>query len=135
MMKQSITKMVLVGAVAVTLGACGSAGAGSNNAAAGSDTAGTAIHMENTNFIQASISIQKGASASLIADTFVPHIIANGTWENGAAKAAREPGAPEVTNLQINGNGSGTLGPFTTSGTFQFHCTIHPGMNLRVDVT
>jgi plastocyanin len=135
MTKQSIAKMVLVGAVAVTLAACGSAGAGSNNAAAGSDTTGTAIHMDNTKFIPASISIQKGTSASLIADTFVPHIIANGTWENGTAKAVREPGAPQVTDLQINGNGSGTLGPFATTGTFQFHCTIHPGMNLSVDVT
>ena len=134
MMKQWIAKIVLGGAVVVTLAACGSTGAGSNNAAAGSDTTGTATHMDNTRFIPSSVSIQKGASVSMIADTFVPHIIANGTWENDAPKPARESGAPEVADLRINGNGSGTLGPFTTSGTFQFHCTIHPGMNLRIDV-
>jgi len=90
--------------------------------------------MNDTQFMQPSITIHKGASIALIATTFTPHIIANGTWDNGQAKAARESGAPEVQNMQVNGNSSSNVGPFTTAGTFKLYCTIHSGMNLTVIV-
>ena len=92
------------------------------------------VHMTANTFAQASITIKKGESITLVDDTFVPHIIKNGTWENNVAKAAREPGAPEVNNVQISGNGTASIGPFTTAGTFKLYCTIHPGMNLTVIV-
>jgi plastocyanin len=89
--------------------------------------------MNGAIFVQAEITLQKGQSVTLINDDpLTPHIIANGTWEQGAAKPAREPHAPEVSNLQINGNAQATIGPFTTAGTFMFYCTIHPAMNLTV---
>ncbi len=90
--------------------------------------------MNDTQFVQPSIIIHKGESIALVATTFTPHIIANGTWDNGQAKAAKEPGAPEVQGLQINGNSSSNVGPFTTAGTFKLYCTIHSGMNLTVIV-
>ena len=62
------------------------------------------------------------------------HILANGSWVNGTAQTAKEPGAPEVTNVQVNGNSSQSIGPFTTAGTFKLYCTIHAGMNLTVQV-
>jgi hypothetical protein len=65
-------------------------------------------------------------------DSLTPHIIANGTWENGTAKPAGEPGAPEVRDVQINGYSQDAIGPFTTAGTYHFYCTVHPGMNMTV---
>lgn len=92
------------------------------------------VHMNATNFDQSSITIKKGESITLIDDAPISHVIANGTWENGTAKPASEPGAPQVKNMQINGSGQGAIGPFTTDGTFHFYCTIHSGMTLTVVV-
>jgi plastocyanin len=97
-------------------------------------TAGNTVHMNGAQFVQASITIKKGERLTLIDDALTPHIIANGTWENGTAHSAREPGAPQVKDVQINGNSSQTIGPFTTAGTFKLYCTIHSGMNLTVVV-
>jgi plastocyanin len=97
------------------------------------NTTGPTIHMGNANFLPTSITIQKGQSVSLIDDVAVEHIITNGTWKNGQPKVIKESGAPSY-NHTFNGNDSDTLGPFTVSGTFQYYCTIHPGMNLTVIV-
>ncbi len=75
-----------------------------------------------------------GESLSLVNDAGVMHIIANGSWENNASKAASEAGAPTVNNVQISGNATQNIGPFNTAGTFHFYCTVHPGMNLTVVV-
>ena len=116
------------------LAACG-AGTSSTNTTGTTTTAGTEVHMNSTNFVQTSITIKKGQSVTLVDDdALTPHIIANGTWENGTAKPAKEPNAPEVKNVQINGNASGIIGPFTSAGTFHLYCTIHTGMNLTVVV-
>ena len=45
----------------------------------------------------------------------------------------REPGAPQVKDVQINGSSSQTIGPFTAAGTFKFYCTIHPGTSPAGD--
>jgi plastocyanin len=119
----------------LVLGACGSAAGASRQApVSGEGMGGPAVHMQNVDFTPPSITIPKDQSLTLIADTFVPHIISNGTWEGGQANRSREPGAPQVTELNIPGNQSGSIGPFATAGTFQFYCTIHPKMNLTVVV-
>ena len=92
------------------------------------------VHMNDTNFVQASITIKKGERLMLIDDAFTPHIVANGTWENGTAHSAREPGAPLVKDVQINGTSSQAIGPFATAGTFKLYCILHAGMNLTVVV-
>lgn len=94
---------------------------------------GPTVHMGNANFVQTSITISKGQSINLVDDVAVQHIITNGTWRNGVARVAKESGAPAY-NKTFNGNDSDTLGPFNTSGTFEFYCTVHPGMNLTVKV-
>ena len=71
---------------------------------------------------------------TLVADTLTSHIIANGAWENGSPKRAKEPDAPDIMDVQVNGNSSQSIGPFTTAGTFKLYCTIHAGMNLTVQV-
>ena len=90
--------------------------------------------MNNADFVQSSITVKKGESITLIADTFIAHTISNGTWTNGAPRPSKEPGAPTIDNLTVAGNSSGTIGPFNTSGTFKLYCTVHPGMNLTVIV-
>lgn len=99
------------------LAACGSAPGGPNP-----------VHMKATHFAQTSITIHKGERMTLINDALAGHTIANGTWENGTARPAREAGAPEIRNVQIGGVSSATIGPFTTAGVFQLYCTVHLGM-------
>ncbi len=107
--------------------ACGATGSASS-------AAPNQVHMNATDFVQPSITIKKGERLTLIDDTLVSHTIANGTWENGTAKPQAEPGAPQVKDMAINSFGQGTIGPFTTAGTFHFYCPIHSGMNLTVVV-
>jgi len=124
MVKKLLSFLALGCLLAFALGACGT----SAQTASGSE-----VHMNSANFVQTEITIQKGQSVTLINDDpLTPHIIANGTWENGTAKPKGEPNAPEVNNVQINGNAQATIGPFPIAGTFKFYCTIHPGMSLSV---
>jgi plastocyanin len=137
MAKKVVSIFLLCCMFALTLVACGNTGSG-NAVGSGNGSpdggSGNTVHMNNNHFLQSSITIHKGESITLVADTGVPHRIANGMWQNGEAKPAKEPGAPEINDVQINGNSSSTLGPFNTAGTFQLYCTIHPGMNLTVIV-
>src|SRR5258708_6180408 len=73
-----------------------------------------AVHMSAGNFTQSSITITKGAKLMLVDDVSIPHILANGTWQNGTPKPAIEPGAPTINKLQVNGN-SVEVGPFNTA--------------------
>jgi plastocyanin len=123
MMKNLSVILGLCCIIAVLLTACG----GSNGP--------NPVHMSGNKFDQSSITIKKGESITLINDDLLgSHTIANGTWANGTAQPGREAGAPAVNNVQIGGNSSATIGPFTTAGTFQLFCTVHPGMNLTVIV-
>jgi plastocyanin len=121
--------LLALGSVVALLAACGAAGSDTS-------TAGNAntVHMNDSNFVQASVTIKKGESLTLIDDGQTPHIIANGAWENGTARPSIGPGAPQVKNVQVNGNSSATIGPFNTAGTFKLYCTIHTDMNLTVVV-
>jgi plastocyanin len=93
-----------------------------------------AVHTRGNSFVQPSITIAKGSTLTLVDDDSMPHIITNGSWVNGVARAARESGAPPVNNLQLNGNSKQQIGPFPTAGTYHLYCSIHPDMNLTVIV-
>lgn len=105
-----------------------------NSTGADSSTSGNQVHMGDTDFVQSSITIKKGERVTLVADTFIAHTIANGTWENGTPKPSKESEAPVVDNVSVGGNSSETVGPFNSVGSFKLYCTIHPGMNLTVVV-
>jgi len=94
--------------------------------------AGTA-HLTATAFSPTSVTVTKGSSLHLIADTGVTHILQNGSWNGQKADSAAEPGAPTVNHITISG-GSMAIGPFTTSGTYHIYCIVHPGMMLTVTV-
>lgn len=125
MYKKLLAGITLLAMLTTLLAAC------SIHEAAG--PSGPTVHMGNANFVQTSITISKGQTITVIDDVAVLHIIKNGTWENGVAKPAKENGAPDY-NQTFNGNDSSPLGPFTTSGTFHYYCTVHPDMNLTVTV-
>jgi plastocyanin len=94
---------------------------------------GPEVHMAGASFLVSSITIKKGDMLTLVDDAAAQHIIKNGTWDGNTPKSGTESGAPNV-DVTLNGNDSATIGPFNTAGTFQLYCTIHPGMNLTVNV-
>ena len=96
--------------------------------------AGTSVHMSASNFVQNCANISKGSKLTLIDDVQVLHIIANGMWDSsGNAVTTKEPGAPTISNVNIQG-GQMDVGPFTTAGTFHIYCSVHTNMNLVVTV-
>ncbi len=126
MWKKWLSLLVLCSTITIALASCG--GDRSGSSASGN------VNEAHLSMLQTTITIQKGESLTLINDHFTPHILANGTWEHGTAKPAREAGAPMVKDMRIESRSSAIIGPFTAIGTFQFYCTIHGGMNLIVVV-
>ena len=125
MYKQRVIGLLLLGLLTIALAACG--GGGVNT------TTVPTVKLDAASFRQDSITIKKGESLTFINETTSPHVIANGTWEDGAAKTEAESGAPTV-NSNIPANGSASTPPFETAGTFKLYCPIHPNMNLTVVV-
>ena len=125
----------LTGVAGIVIGAILIAAIARTNAPTGTTSTNgvPTVHMSAGNFDQPSITISKGSKLLLVDDVSVLHIFANGSWQNGAAKPASEPGAPTVNNVQVNGN-SIQIGPFSTAGTYHIYCTVHQGMNLTVIV-
>lgn len=91
------------------------------------------VHMSAGSFTQSTVTIPTGAKLLLVDDTSSLHILANGAWQNRVAKPGREPNAPEIKNVSVNGN-QVEVGPFTTAGTYHIYCLVHPGMELTVIV-
>ena len=94
---------------------------------------GPQAHMAGASFLETSVNVKKGDMLTLVDDATAQHIIKNGTWNGNTAVPKTESAAPTV-DVTLNGNDSATIGPFNTSGAFQLYCTIHPGMNLTVNV-
>jgi plastocyanin len=130
MLKKLLLLLLLLNTLAVTIVSCADSG-GSNP---GNTATGNVVHMGDHDFLQTSTTIHKGESITLVAGSAAPHIIVNGSWDGNTPKPTREQGAPEVNNVNVNGNTSQTIGPFNTAGTFHLYCAIHEGMNLTVIV-
>ncbi len=114
-----------------------SAGTGPGNSGSSSSGGGgggpPTVHMGPANFVQSSVDVPKGSKLMFIDDGAYLHILVNGSWVNSSARPAKEPGAPTVNNLQVNGNNV-EIGPFATAGTFHIYCSIHVNMNLTINV-
>ncbi len=91
------------------------------------------VHMGPGSFLQSSVIVPKGSRLLLVDDGAFPHILANGSWQNGTPRPGKESAAPTVNSLQVNGN-SVEIGPFSTAGTYSIYCTIHQGMSLTIIV-
>jgi plastocyanin len=138
MMKKFLLLVSVLGICMLTLAACGTgAGAsGSSSNGSSSSSSGNVVTVKTgqTNFLQSSVTINKGDSIQLVNTASDTHIISLGTWVNGQPKPMTEPGAPNIQNEQLGPNSTLTLGPFNTAGTYRLYCTIHPGMKLTVIV-
>ena len=125
MYKKLFCGLLLFGMITVLFCACAIRDAGAATC--------PCVHMSGADFIQHSITIQKGQSILLIDDAASEHIIVNGSWVNGQQQPKKEPGAPTV-NVTFTGGDQMPIGPFNTAGTFHVYCTIHNGMNLAITV-
>jgi len=125
MVKKTLTGLIVGSLLTVLVSACGIREA--------SPIVIPTVHMGAIGFIQDSITLHKGEMLDLIDDSISPHHIENGSWANGVARPALEPGAPPV-HQTFNGNDSAEVGPFNAAGTFHLYCAIHQGMNLTVIV-
>ena len=134
-MKQLVAVLVVLGVVTLLVVACGAGSRSSKKSNVNScQSRGPDVNMAEYGFMQLSVTIGKGCSLTLIANTRAAHIIRNGFWDShGTATPATEPGAPTI-NVWVNGNASQSVGPFNTAGTYHLYCTVHPGMNLTVVV-
>jgi plastocyanin len=138
MMKKLLTALALLALSAVLLAACGT----SANASSGSSTSNTQSNSGNVvtvktgpaNFLQSSVTLNKGDSLQIINTASDIHIISLGSWVNGKPEPAVEPGAPQIQTEQLSASSTLTVGPFNTPGTYHLYCTIHPNMNLTVTV-
>lgn len=124
-------KKILIGIISIALFSVLLAGCtivdGSNLAS------GPQVKMGGSTFIQPTITIKKGQTLTLVDTSSAAHVIANGTWQGGSAKPAKESGAPTV-NMNFVGSDTKATPAFTTAGKFELYCTIHGGMNLTVTV-
>jgi plastocyanin len=131
-MKKLLPAFVLFGLLSTLLVACADIYGSSNTNDSGNSNA-TAVHMNETSFLQPGVTIHKGGSINLIDDVAVVHIIMNGSWVNGTAQTKKENGAPTI-NVNFGGSDSHVIGPFNTVGTYHLYCVIHTNMNLTVVV-
>jgi plastocyanin len=129
-MKKIMILLVFMLLLLVGITACGSTSTAQQTR---SPNGNTEVHTNSQEFLPSSVTISKGQSLTIINDSVVLHPIENGTWEGNTAKTFQETGAPTV-KIQLSSNDKQTIGPFTTAGTYQLHCTLHPGMNLTVHV-
>ncbi|GHO91915.1 hypothetical protein KSF_019630 [Reticulibacter mediterranei] len=125
-MKKLCVILVLLSLLSILIVACEGDSVGS-----GSDSANT-VHTNDLIFLKDQIIIKKGESITVINDSAVLHVIANGTWKDGIQEALKERGAP--AGLTLQGKETKIIGPFNTTGVFHLYCTIHPNMNLTVTV-
>lgn len=111
---------LLIGAIAPT----------GTDAVTGADAVTARVEMGPADFLQDTATVAVGTGLLLVDTGDYPHVIANGTWENGTARPGAEPGAPTIDDVAMD-SGSVAIGPFGQRGTFQIYCPIHPGMDLH----
>ncbi len=108
-------------------------GSGGTGGGGGSSCANGTVQTGASTFEQPCVNVTKGASLKVVPAVTSLHILTNGSWVNGNQQLAKEPGAPSLTNVNLSSTAI-EIGPFNTAGTFHILCTVHPNMNLTVNV-
>ncbi|MBV9258823.1 MAG: hypothetical protein JO215_12485 [Ktedonobacteraceae bacterium] len=126
MCKKILAGVIGIALLSILLAAC-------NIVDASTLASGPQVQMGGSTFLKPSITLKKGQTLTLVDTSSAQHIIANGTWQGGAAKHMQEAGAPTI-NMNFAGSDTHSTPAFTTAGTFLIYCTIHSGMNLTVIV-
>lgn len=91
------------------------------------------VHLELSTISPAAVTVPQGMKLDIMDDSAITHVLTYGTWTNGKLTLATPPNAPALGTHQIS-SGSFEIGPFTTAGTYEIICTVHPGMSLTVIV-
>jgi len=143
-MKKKIAAVIVLSLFLILISACSRSGSTASTSNSGvttasSNTSATSnnvdVRLEGSSFDQTTVTISKGGTVTLINDTGTMHIIQNGTWEGGVAKSGTETGAPVLNGVQFSSMSQRqVVGPFTTAGTFNIYCSVHPDMNLTIIV-
>src|SRR5258708_24447814 len=106
---------------------------GGTGGGGGSSCANGTVQTGASTFEQPCVNVAKGASLKVVPAATSLHILTNGSWVNGNQQLAKEPGAPGLNNVNLSSTPT-SIGPFNTAGTFHILCTVHPGMNLPLNV-
>jgi len=86
-------------------------------------------------FEPAAVQIAAGSSVTMRdAPDDVPHVLANGSWEDNGPAPAEAPGAPALEDVEVEDGQTLVVGPYDEPGTYPVFCTIHPGMEMTVEV-
>jgi plastocyanin len=126
MYKKILASVIGIALLSVILAAC-------NIVDASTLATGPQVQMGGSTFLKPTVTLQKGQTLTLVDTSSSPHIVTNGTWQNGTPKHMQESGAPTL-NISFAGSDTHTTPAFTTAGTYLVYCTIHSGMNLTVIV-
>ncbi len=63
----------------------------------------------------------------------VPHVLAYGSWDEGGSVPSTT-GAPPLEDVEVEDGQTLTVGPYDQPGTYPLFCSIHPGMEMTVEV-
>lgn len=111
-----------------------SAASSSSSSSSSSCPSGDTVKTGTSSFEQTCIALAKGGTLQVVQDQTSYHILDYGQWSGTTAQPQAAPaGAPTMKNLTLSGPNV-SVGPFTTAGTYHIYCTVHPGMNLTVEV-
>ncbi len=110
-------------------GGSSSSSGGSSSSCASGDTVMTGLNA----FEQTCITLKKGGTLKVAQDKTSYHILDYGQWNGSTAAPATPANAPKLKDLILQGP-SVSIGPFTTAGTYHIYCTVHPMMDLTVQV-
>jgi plastocyanin len=86
-------------------------------------TSGGAYGGGNFGFSPSSLSIKAGTTVTWTDMTGAPHTVTS------------DAGDPAPFNGSLSGDGATFSFTFTTSGTYKYHCSIHPYMTATITVT
>lgn len=144
-MRKVLLVLVTLGCMLVLVSACARNISGSPPSGGGTSTptatstattgncpSGT-VHTLATTFKETCVNVAKGGTLHVIPSVTSFHNLDPGSWQNGNAVPMNEPGAPPFHNVQVTSSAV-TIGPWNKAGTYHIYCTVHPGMNLTVNV-
>lgn len=118
----------------VALGGCGSTASSSSSASSGA--AGTVGTAQAAGLGAPAATVNETDAQKFDPTTSTLHVNDVIQWTNGGALPHNVTfdAHPELTSQLMNQSGTWQV-KFTTAGTYQYHCTLHPGMDATVTVS
>lgn len=125
---------VVLGLLMVLVG-CGAAAGG--NGARGGGGAANEVDMASVNFVQKAISVKAGTAVTLVdpAATGSFHILCFGHNQVCAPNVSGPAALNAAGGITFNAGAPPMSITFTTPGTYEVTCTVHPVMNVVITVS